>query len=539
MHTLRFSKTAALLGAIAISAAVGVTAAPPAQAGQRPLVTIDTHGASPTGITYLTTHLGAEVQTLFTLSAHAPALVTVDQLWDFEDGWSVTDSSTCPADQETFLNEGESCDVIVRLAFDVAPEFNISYNQLEYRSVPADHAGAPLPGGIATPATETLAFYPNPFTVSATDFGEVQVGESVSRVVRITNSFSQSENSFDVRQIDSPFSLAPGAPTYGHLKPGASVDVEVAFTPSSLGTTRGAITPAFTPMNTGHLIVDPYGLLVGTGTAPTISLEAPAVDFGEVPVGASVSRPLTISNTGATDTALSVGNRSELSEAGVRVDLIDGAPLAAGEDVTTSVTWTPNGPGEAVSPSIEIAHTPFTDPTGATGPLNPLSVALSGTSVPSQAVTVAPVDFGTVRVGEQVERTLVFTNLSGQDITLTATDPTSLDANALTTDAMTVVIPAHSEITQSISWTPRKPIALSAEIVYLAEETGGTTAATFRGDALAADPRGTDEALPEGSLATTGGLLPLTAIVLACALLATGLGLRRFRGHRGSEQETE
>ena len=532
---------AAIFTVVALFGGLGVASADSAHASPdtSELISIDTHGAAAPGETaYLTTHPGAEVQAVFTLTAEAPAVLALSRP-STKDSWSITNASTCRPSGKTTLRAGESCEVVIRYALDSFPSYNVTFASLHYRATAADDAGNALPEAVEQSWSQPLALYPNAFSMSMPDFGEVEIGASATRTLRVTNSYAPDSRGSDLRIGAGPFVGAPYS--FASIGPGESFEVPVTFTPTHLDEVRRAATPGYVPMNTGKLLVDPYAVLRGTGTAPAIALAAPSIDFGDVVANETKSRPLAITNTGDTSTTVSVSNRSELAEAGVLLDFLDGTELGAGETLNSTASWTPAASGLEVAPTIDLTYTPFTDPAGVTGPMTPLSVPLTGRSIaPDASVIVTPVDFGKVMLGAQGNKEIRFTNPTDHDITVAA-DAATFSKHGLAMAETTVAVPAHGDATTRITWRPTKAGTLHDSISFVEQETGAPVVATVQGTTFAAVTKSPNAQLPSsppttaGSLPTTGSSLPTTAVGIAACLSIAGVALycltrRRARG---------
>ncbi|MCW2287065.1 ASPM-SPD-2-Hydin domain-containing protein [Leucobacter luti] len=516
----------------------------PAEA-DAPLVTIDTHGASTNGATaYLTTSPGSEVRAAFTFTAQSHVQFRAKDNFVGSPDYRISSESTCSTRGPKFLAAGESCDVILRFSLDTYPSYNIAFASVPYFALPADEFGAPLPGAVEEARQQSVAFYPNPFAVTPADFGETEIGTTVTRNIRVTNAFSPTPHGFTMHLPAGPFAVAAG--THG-LEPGESIEIPVTYTPTLLGEAIGSPVPGYVAMNTGTLLLDPFARLSGIGTAPAITLTGEDIRFGDVDIATQGTQELTLSNTGATDTTVSISNRSELDASGISVSLEDGTALRAGETLSTPVTWTPESAGAIPADSIEITHAPWVDPAGTHGPLAPISLQVTGTAVsPAPAVQVSQLDFGTVPVGERRVERLTFTSTADHPITLTLS-PDAL-SSGLTT-AATVVVPAGESVSEEIIWSPATSGTLNAQLQFIDLASDTAILAEVSGEAVGADvkpgPRDKPGVAPPTNpqaasgprthtptLAATGGVEPTVAVLFAIALLQLSLGAFALTRHR-------
>jgi hypothetical protein len=170
----------------------------------------------------------------------------------------------------------------------------------------------------------------SPSTVS---FGQVATGTISTLPVVLTNALSQNVTVSALQTMGSGFSASgPTLPLI--LQAGQSVTVNVTFAPQAAGT------------NGGSLYVSGAGLvipLMGTGTALGQLTLAPApLNFGNVPVGTTVTQPMTVSAVGGTVTVSSASSSSSQF-------VLNGASfpltITAGQSLSFNVAFTPTSSG--------------------------------------------------------------------------------------------------------------------------------------------------------------------------------------------------
>lgn len=149
---------------------------------------------------------------------------------------------------------------------------------------------------------------------------------------------------------------------------GASCSVNVAFTPSALGTRSATVTIVSNASN-GNASVGLNGNGVAA-PAPAVSLSPSLIDFGAVTVGSSVTRAVTLSNTGSASLALS---GVSASGSGFAVTSNCGSAVAAGASCTLTVSFAP-GAAAAMTGALTIAS-------NATGSPHQVSLSGSGSAV--------------------------------------------------------------------------------------------------------------------------------------------------------------
>jgi len=158
---------------------------------------------------------------------------------------------------------------------------------------------------------------------------------------------------------------------------------------------------------------------VGLGEAVTparITVEPTSLDFGSVAVGQAVQRTLSMRN-GSTATLSVSAIRSNLAAFSVLGDTA--FPLAPGASKTITVQFSPTTGGQQRA-NMVITCDDATSPT--------LSVALSGTAVAAPHIVTEPLslDFGSVSLGQSVQRTLTVRNSGSAELAvsrLTSSEP--------------------------------------------------------------------------------------------------------------------
>jgi uncharacterized repeat protein (TIGR02543 family) len=160
-------------------------------------------------------------------------------------------------------------------------------------------------------------------------FGEVTVGQSAQRTLTISN---DGNSTLTVSSISYPSGFS-GDWTSGSVASGGSQDVKVTFSPTEAASYGGTIT-----VNSDHTSGANTASCSGTGVIPATRIISLSGDmpFGEVTVGQSTQRTLTISNNG--NSTLTVSSISYPS--GFSGDWTNGSVASGGsQDVT--VTFSP------------------------------------------------------------------------------------------------------------------------------------------------------------------------------------------------------
>jgi hypothetical protein len=184
-------------------------------------------------------------------------------------------------------------------------------------------------------------------TISATviptslSFSNVTVGTSGTKTVAVTNtgtgdlvvsSINVTGASFSISGITFPLTVAPGA-TY---------TANVVFHPQAIGTVNGSASIA-SNLSGSPTVVS----FSGTGVAAptnTLTVSPTSIAFGNVTVGTSSSRNVTLSNNGTAGIVVSAANVTGL---GFSIAATTPFTVAAGASSTVSLLFSPQTSGPA------------------------------------------------------------------------------------------------------------------------------------------------------------------------------------------------
>jgi hypothetical protein len=204
------------------------------------------------------------------------------------------------------------------------------------------------------------------------------------------------------------------------LGPGASIAVGINFAPQ----TTGVRTASLDIMADGLPISSVT--LVGTGVEGSLSFGSSTIDFGDVVVGSTERRSVTITNTG-TDTLTISQTASNIIGFTVVSGLEPGTKIAPGASITATLQFAPQASGQA-SGALMVTND---------GAQSVAVIGILGRGVqPGLAVSLSSMTFGVVHVGE--------TRLDSFTIRNTGTAPLTLLTLALgggNADAFTIVAP--------------------------------------------------------------------------------------------------
>jgi len=257
------------------------------------------------------------------------------------------------------------------------------------------------------------------------DFGPVPVGSYVTRTIEIKNLGTTNLTGIWVNPVGpntADFEMT--SPPTSTVVPGGSTTFTVRFIPKQPGARSLLL-----QINSSDPDESPYLLtLTGTGTAPEIVLEqtggaelqqGDAIDFGDVPYGATVSRWYTLKNTGSAALSGIALTKSGQNPEVFNIIFAPSGTLAPGATNDFLIRYTASAGGPFTA-SMNIASN---DPDE-----NPLTIVLKGNVLEPEIVVEEPegVDFreggnsrsfGDVRVGEtSPARTFTVRNVGTLDL---------------------------------------------------------------------------------------------------------------------------
>jgi hypothetical protein len=185
-------------------------------------------------------------------------------------------------------------------------------------------------------------------TPLSTPFGDVPVGTKDTEIITVKNtgsttlwveSVTTSAKGFSISGIKTPMSIEGGAETH----------FTVAFLPEAAGSVSGSIVVKSTGSDSSVTIA-----VSGTGMASsrTLSVSPTSMAFGDVDLGSSATREISLKNTGNSNIAISSESikGTGLSETGMG----GAVTLTPGQSATLTVEFAPKSAG-TVSGGVTIA----------------------------------------------------------------------------------------------------------------------------------------------------------------------------------------
>jgi len=281
--------------------------------------------------------------------------------------------------------------------------------------------GEKVPSGSNTSGDPLITVSP-----TALNFGTETVGSSVSQTVMIYNVGTSSLSVTQVAVTGSAFNVA-NVTLPATVAAGRSLSVTVTFKPAASGSADGSL--SITSNSTSAPIV--VGL-TGTGQSssgsPGISASPAPMAFGSVAVGSYVTSPLTITNTGSANLAIS--SVTESGSSFIWSGLTTPATLTPGQKANLTIEFQPKSAG-SLSGSMSFASNAAN---------SPLIVSLSGTGTSaSYSLSANPnsLNFGNVTVG----------STSTLDVTLTNTGNSNIQISTVTASGNGYSVSGGSNVT--------------------------------------------------------------------------------------------
>ena len=314
---------------------------------------------------------------------------------------------------------------------------------------------APLSRTVTTTPTRIMGLSGN------LAFGNVTVNTTATSTLTISNS---GNSTLTVNSISYPTGFS-GNWSSGTIGAGASQNVTVTFAPTAATSYGGTITISANQTG-GTPTIGISGAGVG---APTRIIELTGdLTFGNLQVGNTVARQLTISNTG--NATLTVSGMT--IPVGFTVDWSNG-PIAAGASQPVLVTFAPTA-------SIGYGGT-ITVSANQTGGTPTIGISGAGVGAPTRIIELTgDLTFGNLQVGNTVARQLTISNTGNATLTVSGmTIPVGF-----TVDWSNGPIAAGASQPVLVTFAPTASIGYGGTITVSANQTGGTPTIGISGAGL-------------------------------------------------------
>jgi len=338
----------------------------------------------------------------------------------------------------------------------------------------------------------------SPLTIA---FSSTPLSRAVTRTVTITNTgdagsslvvFVDNTSIDDGTYGPAPFftlardGCVDGAGNAVGLAAGQSCSVDVRFQPASTGDYTATLRIADNSDGAGIAGSEQDVLLTGRSTTSAVVVSPPSYDFGQQPVGASVTRTVVVSNAGeapltlGADAALTPDSGGALTVPSNTNGCVSGTVLYQNDTCTVVVDFAPTSRG-TVTGTLRLVD----DNGEHAGSVQ--TVALTGTGVaPVAAVNPGDtLDFSTVLSGTASVKTVTISNVGDPGTTLTVAPlvDTTRTRAFTETDTCAQGVQAGSSCTVTVTFAPtaRGLITSTLGIVTNSGNVSSTQAVALHG----------------------------------------------------------
>lgn len=249
-------------------------------------------------------------------------------------------------------------------------------------------------------------------------------------------------------RADSSGLLNDGMP----LEPGASLVVPVTYRPEPSALDRPD-RARWTVTNCDSPLCEARVDLFGRGTTAALACDPPAVDFGAIPPGRTVTRTLTCTNVASAE--IDVTAWALTGDAEYRLEPPAERPtLAPGASFDLEVLYTPtqatfdSGRQPMATVTVDSLH-PFG------GRLDPVSVELLGRAG-GATILVSPerVSFGPVAIGTGHTQRFLVENVGLEDLEISRVDSDVDGTGSFSTDLVVAVLPSGTSTVVTVAFSP-------------------------------------------------------------------------------------
>jgi len=296
---------------------------------------------------------------------------------------------------------------------------------------------------------------------SSVRFGHVDIGQTETLMVTVTNGGLTTETISSIRVNNSAFSVS-GVSLPLVLSAGQSVDASISFTPTTTGWTGAWISFSSNASNSA-LQVEVGGAGV---TSESLSANPSSLSFGRVSLGSSASLPLVLTNARSWKMDISaiqvLGN-------GFSISGTFPLSLRGGQSVTLAVTYTPQSAGIAGG-SVFVS-----------GPA--LSIPLTGSGIASTvgtlSVSPAPLNYGNVTVGT-TDILPITMSASGGNVTVSSATSSSSQF-VLEGASLPFTIAPGQNMSFNVAFTPGSSGTLSGSLSFASNASNSQATESLTG----------------------------------------------------------
>ncbi len=300
---------------------------------------------------------------------------------------------------------------------------------------------------------------------SAINFGQVNLGRLATQSIDVQNRGGIALRLISIRQSSGGGVFTNDAPASGIALPsGVSTKLPFHFMPLQMGATTATIELTFDNDKTPMILV-----LQGEGVLGKSELSAPSLDFGNVVLGQSVTKTITLTNNGGVASTVNVAPPNGPDAPAFQTVGSGPAELNARDGrLTITVKFAPQRLGLAQS-ELTIALCSV---------CQPVSVPLTGSGIAAVLeATPLQLDFGAVAVGLSATRTFTLHNAGSQPLSVSSLS--IADASfAIQNSPLPIALPSGAQTMVTVQFTARR-IGQFRALCYISNTTGIDAAVTL------------------------------------------------------------
>ena len=316
------------------------------------------------------------------------------------------------------------------------------------------------------------------------NFGTAVIGSSKQMTDSVANTSRRSVTISSVTSSDPEF-VVSGLTLPLTLAPRQSATFIVTFTPQVAGTPSARL--SITSARYGALGVAVSGQAVTPGT---LTLTPSSLSFGNVGVGQSAAKTVTLTNSGGSSVTVS---QASVSNAAFTISGMSlPVTLAAKQTATFSVTFAPKSSGSVNGSvmvngdaSLSMGAVSGSSSSPSAAPITAsLPVAGDGTTAGQLGVAPAAVAFGSVLVGSTQSQSVTLTNSGGSSATISQATATGagVRVSGLT---LPLTLASGQSSTFQVTFAPTSAGSVTGSLAIVSSASNANMALAITGTAVA------------------------------------------------------
>ena len=303
--------------------------------------------------------------------------------------------------------------------------------------------------GIGAPATSMLSF------ADAT-FADVSVGDTSTATIVAT---ANTPLTVTAATTSEPFMVTPPKLPL-RLNKGDRLTIPASFTPTQPGWVTGAATLTVT---SGSQTLTFGVALQGRAVKPGFTATPPLLDFGQVPLGSSLSLTGSFTNTGTSNETISAIDSPSSAFSVTGLPKV-GTVLAPGASVAVLATFAPTTVGAASSSMTFV---------GSDGSGIATLKAAGVVGVRQLSVTPATISFGRVGVGSSATKTVDVRNTGNLNVTITQAAPPTAPFEVTSPLPEGLVLSPGDELEVAVTFAPTAAGPANAQYTISSDDGAG------------------------------------------------------------------